>query len=258
MNKQSLNFLDTLNLKPMPAKVLLDIVENGVSSVADLARRLNLPKSTIYDALSPLVAQSLINEYSGDRGKTFGISDSDQLARVHDEKMEELKDAHSSLLSFIKTHQMNESVSLPKIKFYSGILGIKQAFRDMPWTKEHTEAYLLWPVKDMIDSIGEEFFKWHGSQRFQHKVFIYCVEKHTDRKLQKVLNKEWLRINKENLIAVRYLPKNVIWKMSYWIYGDKVLFASGGTEKIAFTVHSREFSQMMKLMWQNTWENARE
>jgi hypothetical protein len=47
------------------------------------------------------------------------------------------------------------------------------------------------------------------------------------------------------------------WKMSYWIYGDKVLFASGGQEKIAFTVHSREFSQMMKLMWRETWKNAK-
>jgi predicted transcriptional regulator len=251
------DFLDIFELKPISKKVLLDIVEHGVSSVAQISSHLHTPKSTIYDALSPLIEQSLINEYSGDRGKTFGISDHEQLARAHSERMEELKRAHASLLSFIQTHKATDSVSQPKIKFYAGTLGIRQAFRDIPWVKEYKESYLLWPVQDMIDSIGEEFFRWHGSQRFQHDVFLYCIEKHSDRKLQKNLNKEWLHIKKKNLVEARYLPKNINWKMSYWIYGDKVLFASGGEEKIAFTVHSKEFSQMMKLMWQNTWKNAK-
>jgi hypothetical protein len=174
------------------------------------------------------------------------------------DKMEELKKAHLSLISFIQNHKTESTVSQPKIKFYSGILGIKQAFRDMPWVKEHTESFLFWPVRDMIDNIGEEFFKWHGVQRFKHQVFLYCIEKHTDRKLQQNLNKEWLHINKKNLVKARYLPKGTDVKMSYWIYGDKVLFASGGTEKIAFTVHSKEFSQLMKIMWQNTWDNSKE
>jgi hypothetical protein len=44
--------------------------------------------------------------------------------------------------------------------------------------------------------------------------------------------------------------------MSYGIYGDKCLFASGGKEKIAFTIHSKEFCEVMKIMWDNTWKNA--
>ncbi len=257
MNKEIPDFFEIFDLKPVPKKVLLDIVKHGDSSVANIAARLNMPKSTVYDALSPLIAKSLINEYSGDHGKTFGISDTEQLTRVHAEKMEELKKAHSSLLSFIQNHKAENSVAQPKIKFYSGILGIKQAFRDTPWVKEHKETYMLWPTTDMID-IDEAFFKWHGTQRFAYKVFIYAVEKHADRKLQ-TKKHEWLKNDsKENLVKVRYLPKGTDVKMSYWIYGDKVLFASGGAEKIAFTVHSKEFSQMMKIMWQNTWDNSKE
>lgn len=255
MNAQNLDFLDSLDLKVVPRKVLLDIVRNGVSSVADISARLHMPKSTVYDALSPLIAQSLVNEYSTDRGRTFGISDSEQLARVHSEKMEELKQAHSSLLSFIQNNKINDSVAQPKIKFYAGKLGIKQAFRDMPWVKEHKETYMFWNTTDMI-SIDEDFFKWHGGLRFEHKVFIYVVEQHRDRKLQKIKKHDWLQNTSKNFVEARYLPKGVGWKMSYWIYGDKVLFSSGGEENIAFTVHSKEFSDMMKLMWQNTWDNA--
>ena len=255
MNPIEQNFLDVFDLRPVPKKVLLDIVRNGVSSVVEIAIRLHMPKSSVYDALSPLVSKSLINEYSNERGRTFGISDNEQLARVYNEKMDELKKGHASLLSFIQNHKAKDSVVQPKIKFYAGILGIKQAFRDMPWVKEHKEAYMLWNTKNMID-IDEEFFKWHGKQRFTHKVFIYVIEKHEDRKLQDKKHELLKNDRKANLVDVRYLPKKDDWKMSYWIYGDKVLFASSGEEKIAFTVHSKEFAQMMKLMWQNAWNNS--
>jgi len=249
------DFLNTFGLKPVPQKVLLDIIENGISKVTDISSRLNMPKSTIYDALSILVEKSIVNEYSDDKGKTFGISDKDQLARVHAEKMDELKSAHTSLLSFIENHNIEESVAKPKIKFYSGTIGIKQAFREMMWNSKYKETYMLWPTTDMID-IDEDFFKWHGMQRFKYGVMIYAIEKHEDRKLQK--KHEWLKNDKNsNLIEVKYLAKGVDWKMSYWIYGDKCLFASGGKEKIAFTVHSKEFTNMMKLMWEQMWKVAK-
>lgn len=250
------DFLNILGLKPVPQKVLLDIVKHGESKVTDISSRLNLPKSSVYDALSTLVDMSLVNEYSDDKGKTFGISDKEQLASVHKEKIEEMKKAHSSLLSFISSHTTEESVTKPKIKFYAGVIGIKQAFRDMMWNSKYKETFMLWPTTDMIN-IDENFFKWHGAQRFKYNVMIYAIEKHEDRKLQ-IKNHEWLKNDKaKNLVEVKYLPKGVDIKMSYWIYGNKCLFASGGKERIAFTVHSKEFCEMMMLMWKQMWKVAK-
>lgn len=251
------DFLNIFGLKPIPQKVLLDIVQHGNSKVAEISVRLNIPKSTIYDAIAILVQKSLVNEYSDDKGKSFGISDNEQLARVHADRIEELKNAHSSLLSFINNHTKEEGVAKPTIKFYSGTIGIKQAFRDMPWSNKYKETYLMWPMKDMMDSLDEAFLKWHGTQRFKYGVIINAIEKYNDRILQS--NKhEWLKNDLEsNLARIKYLPKGVDWKMSYWIYGDKCLFASGGKEKIAFTIHSKEFCDIMKLMWQQMWEVAK-
>ncbi len=249
------DFLNSFGLSAISKKILLDIIGHGLSSVADIAARLNMPKSTIYDSISPLLVKSLINEYNDGGGKKFGISETDQLSRAHAIHIEELQKAQASLLSFIQNQKSTDDVARPRIKFYMGTLGIKQAFRDISWSKNIAEAYLMWPVKDMID-IDEEFFRWHGTQRLKHGVIINAIEKHSDRALQ-VKKHQWL-VNdfKTNLVRIRYLPKNVDWKMSYWIYGNKCLFASGGREKIAFTVHSKEFCQLMKLMWQSMWEQA--
>ena len=253
---QTYSFLNTFGLKGVSKRVLLDIVDNGISTVADIASRLNMPKSSVYDALDALLKISLVNEYSDEHGKAFGISDTEQLARIHSDKMKELQDAHTSLLSFIKNHGKEESVARPRIKFYAGVMGMRQAFRDMPWDKRYTETYLMWPVKDMLDTLDESFLKWHGEQRFQYNVVLNAIEKHTDRSLQ-TKKHAWLENNlEERLTRIRYLPKNVNWKMSYWLYGDKCLFASGGKEMIAFTIHSKEFCEVMKIMWENTWKNA--
>ncbi len=247
------DFLDIFGLSGASKRILLDIIAHGVSSIADIAERLNMPKSSVYDSIAPLLDQTLVNEYSGDHGKTYGISDNEQLSRAQEEKIKEMESSHTSFLEFIQNNAKIDSVAKPKIKFYAGTLGIKQAFRDIPWSKDITETYLMWPVKDMID-IDEEFFKWHGKQRFAYKVFIKAIEKHSDRVLQK--NHEWLKNKKENLVDIRYLPKGMDWKMSFWLYGNKCLFASGGTEKIAFTIHSKEFCDIMRILWKNTWEKA--
>lgn len=237
-------------------KVLQDIARHGTSSVAEIAARLNMPKSSVYDAVVPLLEESLINEYDDGRGKTFGISDVEQIRRAQAQALENMKAEQASLLSFLQSHHTDDSVARPKIKFYAGTLGVKQAFRDMMWQKDLKESFLFWPAKDMI-SIDEEFFKWHGTQRFKYGVFIYAIENHGDRKIQGVQEHHWLRNTKDNLVEVRYLPKGVDCKMSFWLYGNKCLFASGGVEKIAFTVHSKEFSAMMKLLWQSLWEKAK-
>ena len=121
------DILDIFGLSSKSKQVLLDILGHGVSSVATIAARLGMPKSSVYDAIPPLLEQSLVNEYSDNRGKTYGISDNEQIARAHKEKIEQLQKAQASLLELLTTrHAQDDSPAQPKIKFYSGTLGIKQ------------------------------------------------------------------------------------------------------------------------------------
>lgn len=263
MIKKVLNIeksLDILGIKSASKKVLLAITDHGTSTASDIASRLNMPKSSVYDSLSELAQKSLVTEYSDDKWKTFGISEKEQLTRVHKEKIEELQEAHSTLISFMQNHSKRENVAKPKIKFYSGTQGMKQAFRDITWNKKYKETYLMWPLREMLDTLGVEFLKWHSAPRIKHSVVVNAVEKHSDRIIQKQKEKyDWLENNLERkLNRIRYAPKNIDWQMSYWIYGDKCLFASGGSEKFAFTIQSKEFCQMMELMWKQMWNISKE
>lgn len=249
---------DILGLKPASRRVLTTLIEKGTLGAADIASFLNLPKSTVYDSLTELIEKSLVVEYSNNTGKTFAIPDKEQLVRVHKKEIADIQSAHEALISFLQDHKKEETVAHPKVKFYAGVEGIKQAFRDMPWTKDNKEAYLMWPMTEMIKSVGEDFLRMHSEPRLKLGVIINSIQKQADKKLQSDEH-EWLKDSLHTkLRRIRYVKKGVDWQMSYWIYGNKCLFASGGVEKFAFMIQSKEFADVMKLMWQEMWKSCEE
>ena len=251
-----------LGIQKLTKRVLLFLIEHSTTnkhqtfSVVDIASNLSTPKSSVYDALNELIEKSLVVEYSEGKSKSFGVSSLEQIERVYKNKMSEFESAHKSLITYIQENDQKESdlnTTRPKIRFYYGVEGIRQAFRDTPWVEKYKETYLMWPMKDMVDLLGEEFLIHHGTPRLHHKIDMKVVQKSEDKGIIPESFK-WKEYDvKEELTEIRYAPKNMNWNISYWIYGDKVLFAGSGHEKYAFVVQSKEFASLMKLMWEQMW-----
>ncbi len=250
------NIYKSLGIKPNAQKVLDYLISHNLSPAKDIAFELNLPKSTIYDALDELISESLITEYIEDRGRVFGIVDKERLMRVSEQKIKDLKENQKNLMEYINTIQKEDSISKPKIKFYFGNEGIKQAFRDTMWHEGCTETYLMWPTQEMLEILGPEFSEWHSSMRLRHKIVLYILQKESDRGIQK--NTEGLGEGWTTQHIIRHIPKEIEWQMSYWIYDNKVLFAGGGNERFAFIVHSKEFADLMIVLWKQMWEISKE
>jgi sugar-specific transcriptional regulator TrmB len=244
-----------LGLKNNTKRVFELLLVSKPVSVALIAKELHLPKSTIYDAISELMEDSLLVEYSEGNGKKYGIAPKDQIIILHQKKIKELQLSQDYITEKLKEIERQESVIQPKIKFYSGTDGIKHAFNDMPWTQGAGEAYLMWPLQEMIDTLGEEFLQFHGRKRYEYKIQIKAISKESDRGIR---NGDWSSDTTNHYREVRYAPSSIDWSMSYWIYDDKVLFATPGKEKFAFIIYSREFAHMMKQLWEQMWNVSAE
>jgi sugar-specific transcriptional regulator TrmB len=268
MKKNPINIdqiCDLLDIHKLTKRVLLFLIEHSTEkhrsfSVVDIASNLSTPKSSIYDAVNELIEKSIVIEYAEGKAKSFGISSLEQLEHVYKKKMSEFESAHKSLITYIQENADKNSESYttrPKIRFYYGVEGIRQAFRDTPWSEKHLETYLMWPMKEMVDLLGEEFLIHHGTPRLHHKIDMKVVQKFEDKGIIPESFK-WKKYDQnEELTEIRYAPQAMNWNISYWIYGDKVLFAGSGHEKYAFVVQSREFASLMKLMWEQMWSVAK-
>jgi sugar-specific transcriptional regulator TrmB len=240
-----------LGIKNNAKRVFELLLVSKPSPVSLIAKELHLPKSTIYDAISQLMDESLLIEYAEGTGKKYGIAPKEQIINLHQKKIDDLQLSQDFITEKLKEIEKNDSIIQPKIKFYSGKDGIKHAFNDMPWIKGVKESYLMWSMQEMIDSVGEEFLISHGKNRYLHNIKIKVVRKYTDRPVEET---EWLKKDsKEKLTEARYAPKDVVWTMSYWIYDDKTLFATPGKEQFAFIIYSKEFADMMIELWKQMW-----
>lgn len=250
------NALRTLGIKKSSQQVFLFLVKNGVSPVSVISNGTNTPKSSIYDSLEELNSHGLTIEFNQGRSKEYGVIKEEQLKDVVLKKIHDIKSAESALINFMHTNSSTESSAKTKIKFYTGNEGIRQAFRDTVWHEKCAETYLMWPTEEMIDILTPEFSKWHSEQRLKYEVQMYIIRKNSDRKLDiKGSDKDSLLESAgwKNYREIRYAPEGTEWTMSYWIYDDKCLFASSSNERFAFIVHSKEFANLMKILWKNTW-----
>lgn len=251
------NPLHILSLKPISEQVLGALAHLGRSPASDIATLLNKPKSSIYDGLEELGKVGLITEESSDKGKIFVMSDTRQIEQVKARKTAETQSAFDEIIR-MASEKKEKEVSRPRIRFYSGTEGITQAFRDMDWCAEYKDAYLMWPMKDMLDTLGEDFLKHHGEGRFKHEVMLHSIRKDSDRELERPEH-EWLKNDKDKkLREVRYASEDTSWDMSFWAYGDQTLFAGSGSERFAFIVKSRDFTNLMILLWKSAWAQATE
>jgi len=247
--------LNLLDINERSQKVFLYLIDKGTSTVVTISKDTALPKSSVYDALSDLSSQNLIVEYSENRSKEFGVISVEQFKEIGAKKLAEISQANKFLEDFMIHSPTTAKSSRPKITFYKNAEGIRQAFRDNMWHAKCKDSYLMWPTEEMVAVLGEEFSKWHSAQRLKFDVHLHVVQSHTDRKMlttasqQKLLKSSGWATNH----SIRYAPKGMIWDMSYWIYDDKTLFAGVGEDKFAFIVHSKEFAQLMQMLWQQVW-----
>ena len=246
--------LEGLHLNTSTERTLAALAHLKRASAADVARYLNKPKSSVYDGLDELVNLGIATEESDETGRVFSLAKPEQMSQVKIRRLKLIETAFGAI-SEMNTGQ-ESVVARPRVRFYTGVEGIRQAFRDMPWTARYKDSYLMWPMKEMLETLGEEFLKFHGSQRHTHGVMLHSVRKESDRK---ALSEKYQWLESDPLSQrreVRYAPKDADWSMSFWVYGNQTLFAGSGSEHFAFIVRSKEFADLMTLLWRQMWEQS--
>jgi sugar-specific transcriptional regulator TrmB len=253
--------LSLLGIKKTAQDVFAHLLKHGPTLVADIATAMHMPKSTIYDTLSELLGQSLVVEYSDERGKRFAAISAEEVDALYKKKITELTSASQMLTAFMKDTAQVSDVAQPRVRFYFGAEGIRQAFRDTMWHERCKETFLMWSTQEMIKILGPEFSQWHSEQRLRFKVQMYVIRKSTDRKMEVAKGDHAPLVSSKGWSSdrdIRYAPKKTDWSMNYWIYDNTCLFAASGTEQFAFVVHSKEFAGLMKLLWKQMWEVSEE
>ena len=97
--------------------------------------------------------------------------------------------------------------------------------------------------------------EWHNKRRVENNMSLKSTRKASDK--VHIKKYPFMGDREEDLREIRFLPDDIDFSMSYWIYGDNVAFISAGKELYGFIVHSKEFSDMMLLNFNLLWNKAK-
>lgn len=243
--------LKNIDISENAQKVYMCLLQNGAMPARLLAEKIGMPRPTVYDALNSLVNVGLVISRDEDGKSIFSTNDPNALDLIIDQRIENLAKSKEELQVLIpQLREQTQSIE-PKIRFFSGKEGIKEIFNDILWNKG-IETYSVWPMNEMIDLFGAEYLAWHNKRRIERGIKLKAIRKFGER--QDFKKYPYLSGETENLRQLKYAPKNMKFKMSYWIYADKVTFVSTGQYPFGFIVHSAEFSSMQKINFDLLWD----
>lgn len=221
------------------------------ASVVALAKRLLLPRPTIYGNLAGLIQKGLVRKGLRSEGGMFHVERTETIARLLDEKTVEFQRAKSSLRDVLAAPDTTVEHK-PRFIVYEGMDAYARIFRDILRSKEK-EIYWVWPLSDMVKWIPEQtFFDFH-TERVSQGMWLNVLWPQS-KKMS--LKKHPLLFPKEegtSLRRIRLLPKNIEQSIGYGIYGTKVAFLSSNQENYAFVIDSAELSHTFKNLFDFLW-----
>ncbi len=136
--------LSALEIPEAGRRAYCDLLVHGESSARALAQRLDVPRSSIYDHLRPLLTQQLVVEKEKEGKAVFGIHDIDDVGRLVNARVESLMMLGRTFEREKKTFKRDGESVEPKIKFVEGKDGLMSLLHEMLWDAD-TLIETVWP-----------------------------------------------------------------------------------------------------------------
>ncbi|MDP2665261.1 MAG: helix-turn-helix domain-containing protein [bacterium] len=239
--------LEKLGLSEKEASVYLAILEVAFGlSIASIAKKTGIKRSTVYLALETLKQRGLVS-ISRNRNRHVYIAED---PRVFEEKIKEqgayLQEVLPELLSVT-----NVLARKPQIRFFEGVEGIKEVYRDTLKQPDSSEI-LAWAT----DSIDEKFdSSWltekYVPSRVAVKIHSRVLAPNTP------LLKDLAGDNVAALRNLRFLPSDEApFSVEINLYGKRKMALISFSEQFGIIIESVAIFETFKAIFENAWRSS--
>ncbi|MFA6393038.1 MAG: helix-turn-helix domain-containing protein [Candidatus Paceibacterota bacterium] len=242
---------EKLGLKDEEIKTFLNLLENGEQTAGNLAKKTGLSRPSLYGFLKKLQSNGLIIESQKNGTKTFLTCKEEQIESILNEKIKELERGKSEISNLFKELQKGNLTTSPKFQFFEGKEGVSHTLRDILLYR-NLETKTYWPIKAMIEILGEEFFRHLNKERIKRNIHIHAIWPQAQK--VDIKTHPYLGVGENFLREIRLAPKEVEFSMGYWIYENKVAFISSKKECFGFIIESKEFVEMLSSQFEMIWK----
>lgn len=251
-----LETLRKIGFSEKEAKVYIQLIHLGPQAVSIISEKAQINRTTTYDIIDSLIKKGLVSLIKKSSTTYFKALDPKELLNyLEREKAEntkkiekQQKEVELVLPALISLE--NPQSTKPKVTFYEGEKGLRQAYEDTLTSKETILAYAN--VEDMHKGLPNFFPDYYQRRGTEKKIHIKAIFPNNEVSRQR--HKKDKKENRESLL----IPKEKYdFSPEINVYEDKVLYASW-REKMAIIIKSQEIADFHKKMYQLCWKAAKE
>ena len=244
---------ETLGFKEDEVKTYLSLLDTGAVSGGDLSKKMGIPRPTVYGYLEKLVAGGLVSQSVRRGVKIFVPEAGDRVRLLYQRKIDDLKAKEKSLDRLIPQLEKRAGMSLmrPRIQMYEGRDGMETALQD---NLSYTGITMLsfWSIRSAIEATSQDFFWYLNKERIKRDLHLKAIWPQDQ--VIDVKQFPFMGSGPEFKRDVRIAPKGVEASMGYWVYANKVLFASSRAESFCMIIESKELVQTMSMQHKVIWD----
>lgn len=248
--------LAKIGLRDQEIKAFLFLLENGGQPVGIIAKKTGIARPSLYGFLKKLQEKGLITESQKDGLKSFSISSENKIDLILNEQIKEIEETKSFFQKAFKEIQKGNLPTIsPRLQLFEGKKELQFILKDMLLYKNmETKAY--WPIKSMIEVLGEDFFKYFNKERIKNNIYTRAIW--PKKQVVDIKKYPYLGVGEDFLREIRIAPKEIDFSMGYWVYEDKVAFISSKKETFGFILLGKEFAQMLSSQFEVIWRSSKE
>jgi len=239
-----------LGFSKREAKVYLALLELGSSTATEIARKAAINRTTSYDILESLTSEGLVHLIGETKIQKYAAESPERVIKALEGKIrkteDQLKMARMLLPQLLSIYSTKEK---PKVKYFEGIEGMKEAFEDTLTAEKEILAFAV--GEDMNKALGEKYFKDYFKKRTLKNISVRVIAPDTPESRAVAANDA-----KELRTSLLVPADKFYFSIEMNVYNNKIMVASW-KEKFAIIIESEEIASAQKKIFELAWEGAK-
>jgi len=237
--------LNQLGLNKNQAKVYLAALEFGPATIAHLAHKSGVQRSTIYEFLQEMLDRELLIKSISGKRQLYNAVPPEELFKLLEKQKQTLNRLMPELLSLGE-----KNLEKPRFRVYEGIAGLKTALNDTLNQPEGSEILYFASYAEASKVLSPSFLKLYLNKRVEKGIIakgIIPSEKEF---------KPYQQANAKELRESITIPqKDFPMKNEILIYGNRVAILAYGQEKVALIIESNQIADSQRAIFNLLWKN---
>ncbi len=242
MNKAIQPLMNLLGIEEQEALVYVALLELGEATIQQIAQKSGVKRTSIYNFLPTMREKGLIIQSKKHGGRMYEAINPKQLVDIGKSRLLEIETVIPELSALYKG-----SVDKPKVSYFEGIDGIKDAYTDMLETKQPIVSYE--DIEYLKKMLPKNYYDYLPAERAKRNIPLRTISKDSS-EARKFTEDDQKLIRQTKFIATEHSFKTEI-----NIYGNKALMISFREDRpFATIIEDADIINTLRTSWNELWE----